>query len=202
LEVGNLVKKTLGNKSVLYPYPVTLIGANVNDKPNFLAISFIGIVNANPGMIAFGLGRKHYTNRGIFENKNFSVNLPSKDMIEIVDYIGIYSGKKIDKSRLFDIFYGKLKNAPMIKECPINIECEIVNVLDHGGADNIIIGEIIESYIDEIYLTNGNPDIEKMKPFLLSMYDNKYFEIGRSLGKAWNIGKNYNPNKKNNPSKS
>ena len=142
-----MVKKTLGNKSVIYPYPVTLVGADINEKPNFLAISFIGIVNANPGMIAFGLGRNHYTNQGIFDNKTFSVNIPSKDMIEIVDYIGIYSGKKIDKSKLFDIFYGKLKNAPMIKECPINIECKLVDIIKYDVADHIIIGEIIESYI-------------------------------------------------------
>jgi flavin reductase (DIM6/NTAB) family NADH-FMN oxidoreductase RutF len=189
-----LVKITLGNKSVIYPYPVTLVGADINEKPNFLAISFIGIVNANPGMIAFGLGRNHYTNLGIFDNKSFSVNIPSKDMIEIVDYIGIYSGKKIDKSKLFDIFYGKLKNAPMIKECPINIECKLVDTLDYGGADHVIIGEIIESYIDEKYLTDGNPDVEKMKPFLLSMYENKYYEVGQTIGKAWNIGKHYEPN--------
>ena len=190
-----MVKKTLGNKSVIYPYPVTLVGADINEKPNFLAISFIGIVNANPGMIAFGLGRNHYTNLGIFDNKSFSVNIPSKDMIEIVDYIGIYSGKKIDKSKLFDIFYGKLKNAPMIKECPINIECKLVDVLDYGGADHVIIGEIIESYIDEKYLTDGNPDVDKMKPFLLSMYENKYYEVGKTIGKAWNIGKHYKSNK-------
>ena len=189
-----MVKSTLGNKSVIYPYPVTLVGADINEKPNFLAISFIGIVNANPGMIAFGLGRNHYTNQGIFDNKTFSVNIPSKDMIEIVDYIGIYSGKKIDKSKLFDIFYGKLKNAPMIKECPINIECKLVDTLDYGGADYVIIGEIIESYIDEKYLTDGNPDVEKMKPFLLSMYENKYYEVGQTIGKAWNIGKHYEPN--------
>jgi flavin reductase (DIM6/NTAB) family NADH-FMN oxidoreductase RutF len=193
MEVSYLVKKTLGNKPVLYPYPVTLIGANVNGKPNFLAVSFIGIVNSNPGMIAFGLGRRHYTNQGLLKNKNFSVNLPSKDMVEVVDYVGIYSGKKIDKSYLFEIFYGKLENAPMIKECPINIECKLVDVLDHGGFDHIIIGEIIESYVDENCLTDGNPDIEKIKPFLLSMYENKYFEIGEFLGKAWNIGKNYKP---------
>jgi flavin reductase (DIM6/NTAB) family NADH-FMN oxidoreductase RutF len=186
-----LLKITLGNKSVIYPYPVTLVGADINERANFLAISFIGIVNANPGMIAFGLGRNHYTNQGIFDNKTFSVNIPSKDMMEIVDYIGIYSGKKMDKSKIFDIFYGKLKNAPMIKECPINIECKLVDTLDYGGADHVIIGEIIESYIDEKYLTDGNPDVEKMKPFLLSMYEDKYYEVGKAIGKAWNIGKHY-----------
>ena len=100
-----MVKKTLGSKSVLYPYPVTLIGADVKGKPNFLPISFIGIVNANPGMIAFGLGRNHYTNEGIFKNNAFSVNIPSSDMVEIVDYLGLTSGKKIDKSILLCYSY-------------------------------------------------------------------------------------------------
>jgi flavin reductase (DIM6/NTAB) family NADH-FMN oxidoreductase RutF len=190
------VKKTLGNKSLLYPYPVTLVGATVNGKPTFLAISFIGIVNANPGMIAFGLGRKHYTNKGIFEHKTLSVNIPSEDMREVVDYVGIYSGEEVDKSHLFEVFYGKLHTAPMIRECPLNMECKVIDILDHGGMDYIILSEIIESYIDDKYLTDGTPDIKKMKPALLSMYENKYFGIGNYLGKAWSIGKEFDPKKK------
>lgn len=66
------------------------------------------------------------------------------------------------------------------------MECKVIDVLGHGGVDYIliIIGEIIESYIDKYYLTNGNPDIEKIKSVLLSMYENRYFGIGKLLGKV------------------
>jgi flavin reductase (DIM6/NTAB) family NADH-FMN oxidoreductase RutF len=50
-------KTALGNNPFLYPYPVTLVGAQVEGKPNFMTIAFIGIVNINPGMIALGVCR-------------------------------------------------------------------------------------------------------------------------------------------------
>jgi flavin reductase (DIM6/NTAB) family NADH-FMN oxidoreductase RutF len=185
------MKKKLGNKSLLYPMPVTLVGSGIYGKPNFMTIAFIGIVNAEPGMIALGCNRKHYTFKGIKENKTFSVNLPSESMLEVTDYAGMYSGHKLDKSKLFEVFYGKLENAPLIKECPLNLECKVLKILEFGGLDDIIIGEIVETYCEERYMTNGLPDIEKIKPLLFTMYDNRYFGIGKYLGKAWYAGQNY-----------
>ena len=43
-------------------------------------------------------------------------------MAKITDYCGLYSGRKVDKSRLFEVFYGELKTAPLIMECPVNLE--------------------------------------------------------------------------------
>ena len=154
----NLEKKAIGNKSYLYPYPVTLVGADVEGKPNFMTIGFIGISNANPGMVTIGSFRKHYTNRGILANKTFSVN-PSEDMLEVVDFIGLNSGEKIDKSKIFDVFYGKLKNAPMIKACPLNLECSVLEVLNKGGLDHIIIGEIMYGLMFGSYIFVGSKDL-------------------------------------------
>jgi len=190
------MKKTiLGNKSSIHPYPVTILGANVKAKPNFMTLAFVGIVNANPGMVAIGCGKRHYTNAGIKENMTFSINIPSADMIKIVDYIGCVTGNKEDKSGLFKVFYGKLGTAPMIEECPLCLECKVLKILDLGGFDDVIIGEIIESYCEEKCLTNDMLDIEKLKPFLMSMYENKYFAIGDYLGKAWKIGMDYKQKK-------
>jgi flavin reductase (DIM6/NTAB) family NADH-FMN oxidoreductase RutF len=188
-------KMTLGSKSLLYPMPVTIVGAEVEGKPNFLTVAYIGVVNANPGMVAFGSNRKHFTNRGILANRTFSINIPSQEQLEITDYIGLYSGAKVDKSHLFEVFYGKLKNAPMITSCPLNLECRVTDVLDRGGIDEIFIGEIIESYCEEKYLTGGYPDVEKMKPAVFSMYDNRYFSLGKYIGQAWSMGKNYKSRK-------
>lgn len=184
-------KVQLGNKPMLYPYPVTILGANVKEKANFMALGFVGIVNINPGMIAMGVARNHYTTIGIKENETFSINLPSTDMVKVTDYVGLVSGEKVDKSEIFDVFYGKVKTAPMIKECPLTIECKVVEILDRGGVDHIIIGEIVETYCNEECITNGNPDIEKMKPAVFSMFENKYFSIGEYIGKGWSIGKEY-----------
>ena len=189
-------KIAIGAKTFLYPMPTTLVGANVRGKPNFLTVAYCGIVQHSPAMIAVESSKTHYTNAGIKENGTFSVNIPSEEMVKITDYCGIVSGKTVDKSTLFETFYGTLGTAPMIKECPINLECKLVQTLDYGGTGEIFIGEIVEAYSEERYLTNGLPDIKKIKPIIFSMHDNNYWKIGEHLGRAWNIGKNFKSYKK------
>lgn len=129
----------MGNKGYLYPNPIVLVGAKVNGKPNYLNVSYCGIVNRILAMISISLNRSHYTCGGIKQNKSFSVNIPSIEMLGVTDYCGIVSGKDVDKSKLFNTFYGNINDAPMIKECPINMECRVVQELDLGGTNIIII---------------------------------------------------------------
>jgi flavin reductase (DIM6/NTAB) family NADH-FMN oxidoreductase RutF len=139
-------------------------------------------------MIGLALGKTHYTNAGIHENKSFSVNVPGMDLIEKVDYCGLVSGKNNDKSQLFDIFYGELPNTPMIRQSPLCMECRLVNPVDLPS-NTLFIGEIIGTYTEERFLTDGKPDIRKIIPFTLSMPDNNYWGVGNNVGKAWSIGK-------------
>lgn len=183
-------KIEIGAKTFLYPMPTTLVGANVGGKPNYLTIAYCGIMDHHPPLISVALGKTHYTNMGIKENGTFSVNIPSAEMVKITDYCGLVSGHKADKSGLFETFYGKLKTAPMIKECPLNLECKVVRSLEFV-IDQAFIGEIVAAYSEERYLTDGLPDIKKMEPILFSMHDNNYWRIGEHLARAWNIGKEF-----------
>ena len=185
-------KIKIDNAAYVYPMPMTLIGATVGGKPNYLAAAWVCRVNFAPPMIGIALGRRHHTNKGIREHKEFSVNVPGADLIKAVDYVGLVSGEKVDKSKVFESFYGQLKNAPMIRSCPLTMECKVVNTVDLP-ADEIFIGEIVGVYTEERYLTDGKPDIHKMKPFTLTMPDNGYWGMGELLGKAWAIGKDFKP---------
>jgi flavin reductase (DIM6/NTAB) family NADH-FMN oxidoreductase RutF len=104
------MKIKLGAKNCLYPVPTTLVGANVDGKPTYIAIAHIGIMDH--GSISLSMGKSHYTNPGIKENKTFSVNIPSVEMVRETDYCGLVSGKNQDKSKIFEAFYGKLRRPP------------------------------------------------------------------------------------------
>ncbi len=184
-------KTKLGSMPMIYPMPVTLVGADVVGKPNFMTIAFIGIVNMNPAMVAMGANPSHLTCKGIVENGTFSVNLPSAKMLEVTDYVGLYSGQNKDKSGLFKVFRGVTKTAPMIEECPLNLECKLVQKLSFGGIDEIYIGEIVETYCGKEFMTDSKPDVEKMGTFVFTMNDNRYFSLGKAIGKAWNDGKRF-----------
>lgn len=109
-------------------------------------------------------------------------------MIEITDYTGFVSVKRDDKSGLCEVFYGELKKAPMIKDCTVTIQCRVVETVELP-TNYFFIGEMINIYSEEKYLTDQKPDYEKIKPFLLTIPDNTYWALGNSVGKAWNAGK-------------
>jgi flavin reductase (DIM6/NTAB) family NADH-FMN oxidoreductase RutF len=109
-------------------------------------------------------------------------------MVEVTDYTGIVSGKNTDKSDLFEVHYGELKSAPLIKSCPLSIECKVSQTVDLP-TNSFFIAEMINIYTEEKYLTDGKPDIAKIKPFLLTMPDNLFWSIGECLGQAWSEGR-------------
>lgn len=185
-------KVDLGPKVASYPMPVALIGTNINGKANFLVAAWFTSVSNNPPRVAVALNKTHYTNQRIKDKKTFSVCIPSADMLNATDYCGLVSGAKTDKSKVFDVFYGKLGSAPMISECPVNQECKLEKVVDNGGHE-LFIGEIVSTFTEDAYLTNGIIDLKKVKPFMLSFHDQRYFELGEPKAKAWNAGKNYKP---------
>ena len=182
-------KIALPQQTGLFPMPTVLVGAMVNGRPNFLAVAWVSWVNYQPPMIAVALGRTHHTTPGIHATKSFSVNIPGCDLVDKVDYCGMVSGKKDDKSTLFTVTPGEKTGAPLIDECPVSLECRVVRTVDLG-ADELIIGDIAGIYADPACLTNRKPDVEKMKPFLLTMPDNRYWGLGEVVAKAWSAGKN------------
>jgi flavin reductase (DIM6/NTAB) family NADH-FMN oxidoreductase RutF len=167
--------------NLLSPLPVVLVGAMVNNKPNYLVIGYITPFNFGKH-IFFSLYRKRYTRIGIHENRTFSVNIPSEALLAETNICGSKSGRDIDKSKLFDTFYGELKTAPMISECPINIECEVTEILDYDPNDGII-GRVVKSYADPRCLTDDKLDFRKVHPIIWATGgDFNYYKLGDRLG--------------------
>jgi flavin reductase (DIM6/NTAB) family NADH-FMN oxidoreductase RutF len=129
-----------------------------------------------------------YTLKGIRENGTFSVNLSSCEIVRETDYCGIYSGKNRDKSQIFKTFYGELKTAPLIQECPLNLECKVIHSLDLGS-HILIVGEVIETYVTEDCVTDGKADPAKIDPLIYITRTMKYHRLGEVVAQAFNVGK-------------
>ena len=69
-------KTTIGPTTLIYPMPTLLVGADVDGKPNFLAIAWAGIANGEPPMVSVAVRPQRYTINGIKQNQTFSVNVP------------------------------------------------------------------------------------------------------------------------------
>ncbi len=168
--------------------PVVLVGTQVQGRANFMTVGWCARANANPPMIVCGIGNHHYTPQGIAETKTFSVNIPPSALLEKTDYCGIVSGEKIDKSRVFDVFYGSLKTAPMIRECPVTLECRLEKAVPLP-TNTLFIGEIVGAYADGNVMKDNKPDFAVIDPLFLTMPDNRYWTIGKPAGDAWSAGK-------------
>jgi flavin reductase (DIM6/NTAB) family NADH-FMN oxidoreductase RutF len=184
------MKREIKPGSYLFPMPAVLVGALVDDKPNYMVAAYVGMMNFRPPVIYAALNRNHYTTGGINGVGTFSVNIPHTGLVVKTDYSGLVSGKTVDKSTLFSPFYGKLKTAPMIQECPLCLEVRLMQTVEFP-VDIAFIGEIVSVYCDEQYMTGDLPDIEQISPIIFDMAQKRYFSVGRFLGKAWDIGKGF-----------
>jgi len=172
------------------PWTQTLLGTHVQNRVNFMALDWLTRVNYDPAMLGICVNKSHASNEAVRETGEFSVNVPTVDMVEVTDYCGIVSAKREDKSKLFEVFYGELKAAPLITACPLNIACRLIQSVDLP-TNTFFIGEIVTIFSEERYLSGGRPDITKIKPFLLTMPDNRFWSVGEQIGNAWKDGAKY-----------
>ena len=192
-------KTTLGPQPLLFPNPAVLVGTNVDGKPNFATFAWAGIACGEPPVISVGIRHSRYTLKGIRQNMTYSVNIPSIDMVKETDYCGIVSGSKTNKAKDcgFNIFYGNLDTAPLIEECPVNLECEVLHILNLGS-HALVIGKIIETHASDDCLTDGQPDILKIRPIIYSRGTSAaYNAVGENIGEPFEIGKELKVRKKN-----
>jgi len=171
-----------------FPMPICLVGSHVNGRANFATVAWFTMVGYQPPQLLISLGKKHHSNSGIKENKAFSVCIPNSEMVAETDCCGLVSGQQVDKSKMFELFYGQLEAAPMIAKCPINAECRLLSVID-GGDHDVFIGEIVAVYGSERFLEAGKPVFDKSQPLIYATDSKDYRTLGPILANAWNVGK-------------
>ncbi|UCG60732.1 MAG: flavin reductase family protein [Candidatus Zixiibacteriota bacterium] len=169
-------KKKL-TSNLLSPLPVVLLGTLVNDRPNYMVVGYVSPFDFGR-YVFLSLYKKRYTRIGLHEHKTFSLNMPSEALLKEINICGSRSGRDINKAELFDNFYGDLKTAPMIRECPLNMECELHQVLDYGENEGII-GRVVKSYADRDCLDGDKIDFRRVLPVIWATGgDFNYYRLG------------------------
>jgi len=179
-------KKNLGSLLALYPKPMTVVGAEVNGKVNWLVVGHTGIIGHDRIMVS--LSKAHYTNQGIKKTKKLSVNLVSQAMLDKADYVGSVSGADTDKSKVFAYHMGE-NGSPVIDEAPITMECKVEDVYKTDGFESFVCS-IVNTYASEDVLDKeGKLDYTKLKPVLFEFPTYSYLATGEIIGKCLNLDK-------------
>jgi flavin reductase (DIM6/NTAB) family NADH-FMN oxidoreductase RutF len=180
-------KKKLGAQPMLWPHPAVLVGTVFDGRVDFATYAWTGVAASTPPAVTVAIQHHRHTLKGIHQNRTFSVNIPSVDMVKEADYCGLVSGKDNDKVKDcgFSVFYGDTTNAPLIEQCPINLECEVMHILNMGS-HALVVGKVVEVHFDEECMTDGRPDIDKARPFIFG--PGKYHRVGEAFADAFKIG--------------
>lgn len=179
-------KENIGSLVALYPKPLTVVGAEVNGKVNWLVVGHTGIIGHN--RIILSMSDKHYTNKSIHQTERLSINLVSREMLPKADYAGSVSGADTDKSTLFAYHIGE-NGAPLIDESPLSMECKVVDKFKTDGFDNFIC-EVAATYVAKDMLNeNGRPDYTRLKPVLFEFPTYSYLATGEVIGRCLALDK-------------
>ena len=160
------------------------------EKPNMMTVGWVGICCSKPPCVAVSLRKATYTYSNIVERRAFTVNVPSEKYIKETDYVGIASGKKVEKfyaTKLTPV-KSNLVDAPYVNEFPLVLECKLLHTIDIG-VHTQFIGEILDAKADDSVLVKGVPEMKKVNPILYVPETSLYYGVGAYLGKAFSIGK-------------
>jgi flavin reductase (DIM6/NTAB) family NADH-FMN oxidoreductase RutF len=179
------MKVKVGSTPYIYPVPIVLAGAVVRGKPSFTTIGDVGLMGINPPLVYISSHQNHHLNAGILEHCCYSINFPTTAMLCLVDYCGQVSGRETDKGALFEVFYGELLEAPLIRECPVNLECRVVKefAIQHR---QVFVGQVVQTHVDEELTRKDGGEIRiaslaDLDPILYAL-DNRYYRVGCQIG--------------------
>lgn len=160
------MKKEVVKKSGIQPLPKILVSCRSKEgEENVLAVAYAGNCSYDPPMVMVGIVPSRYSYKMIKESGCFVVNIVEESYKEKFDYLGSNSKRDGDKIAKMDVKLsdGKVVNAPIMEECPVNIECTIVDSI-MTGSHEMFIGKIEYVHADEALLDDeGNVDYSKLK---------------------------------------
>lgn len=179
-------KKNIGNVLALYPKPMTVVGAEVEGKVNWLVVGHTGIIGHDRVLVS--MSKSHYTNQGIRKSKKLSINLVSREMLPQADYVGSVSGAFVNKSGVFKYHWGE-NGSPVIDASPLTMECNVEDIFETEGFDNFICSIANTYAAPEVLDSEGKLDYTQLNPVLFEFPTYSYIATGEIIGKCLNLDK-------------
>ena len=168
-----------------FPLPVTLVTCmDKKGNPNIITVTYVTGVNEEPPMVAIAIRPEKYSNKLIRETKEFAINVPTKELLSKIDYCGSFSGQEVDKFAETGLNTDKASviQTPLIKECPISLECKLVKTISFPSHD-LFVGEVVAVHVEKELLLDEIPDFSRLCFLLTTFFD--YREIGKKVGTAF-----------------
>lgn len=181
------MRKNFGVKSWFYPLPVLIVGSyDENGAPDAMNAAWGGLYDADKVELCLSAG--HKTTKNIKAKGAFTVSFADAAHVTACDYVGMVSANdtpdKMQKAG-FTTEKSGFVDAPVIKELPLTLECELIKINEDGN----VIGKIVNISADESILDgSGNIDVSKLRPISFEPVSNGYYVLGERVGNAFKDG--------------
>lgn len=151
-----------------------------------MTAAWAGTVCSDPVMVSVSIRKERYSHAMILETKEFVMNLTTERLTKFTDFVGVRSGRDIDKFNLEGDLKvtksaSKMVKAPSIEESPVCLECKVKEVIELGTHD-MFIAQVVATSVDDQYLDEkGRLDLKKAG--LIAYSHGEYYALGDKLGK-------------------
>ncbi|HON56264.1 MAG TPA: flavin reductase family protein [bacterium] len=124
--------------------PLVIVSAENGYNRTFTPIAWNMPVEHSPALIALTIAKENFVNTLIKKSKEFCVNVPSIDYLDLVIKLGGVSGKDTDKVKDFKLKIKKCKkiNCHYWSDAIAKIECKLIKTVSISEVD-IFIGEAL-----------------------------------------------------------
>lgn len=181
-EVTMQEKITFSKAQILAPTPVVLVGcAHPKLGKNLLTIAWTGVDCSDPPVLHVSIRPSRFSHRMIKESECFTVNIPTRPLLRQVDLCGVLSGKDGDKFARAALTpaAGSIVEAPLVAECPVNLECRLLQIVPLGIHD-MFIGEVVARHAEASIVKNGRVEFEMLP--LVTYVNGEYWSLGERIG--------------------
>lgn len=182
------MRQYIDKKHIFTPLPVLLLGTYDKDGiPNAMNAAWGGQIDANQIIVSLS---QHKTTDNLQLKNAFTVSFATKKYAVEADYLGMASGKNVNKIEKAGLHASKAQkvDAPVFDEFPLALECE-VEKLQPDGTGFLLFGRVLGVNADESIMTDGQVDLGKLEPIMFDSAMNLYRVIGEPVGHAFSDGK-------------
>ena len=170
--------------NMVYPLPAVMVSVgDESGQSNILTIAWTGTICTNPAMLYISVRPERHSYQMIKESGEFVVNLTTEALAYATDYCGVRSGKDVDKWKETGLTRGKAKMlsyAPIIEECPVNIECKVTEVKELGS-HHMFLAEVVSVQVSEEYLDETGKFCLN-ETGLMAYSHGEYMGLGEKIG--------------------
>jgi len=130
--------------------PVVLVTTRWHGVPNVMPVAWNMPLSNDPPLVGIAVHPSRHTYDMLRFSEEFALNLPSRRLMNHVQYLGVVSGRDVQKIEVTKLptFKAQRVDAPLLEGCLAYIECSLEDVLRLGD-HALFVGKVLAVQAEE-----------------------------------------------------